>query len=122
MGDVTTLGGFLRFCIKRASVKLVPLGVLSPCVPADPAHANGGLGRRESQGSMTSAGSLDLVSPRKAVSLVRELLHGWGGRPLSSKNISGFISETFSSRSGTFLWTPTGASRYSSSSQHLHVP
>ncbi|XP_026959639.1 regulator of G-protein signaling 12 isoform X5 [Sagmatias obliquidens] len=28
--------------------------------PSDPAHANGGLGRRESQGSMTSAGSLDL--------------------------------------------------------------
>lgn len=28
-----------------------------------PLHANGGLGRRESQGSVSSAGSLDLVSP-----------------------------------------------------------
>ena len=36
MGDMTTLGGFLHFCIKRASVKLVLLGVLSPCVPSRP--------------------------------------------------------------------------------------
>ena len=30
----------------------------------EPLHANGGLGRRESQGSVSSAGSLDLVSHR----------------------------------------------------------
>lgn len=30
--------------------------------PQEPLHANGGLGRRESQGSVSSAGSLDLVS------------------------------------------------------------
>lgn len=39
--------------------------ILSRCVShQDPPHANGGLGRRESQGSVSSAGSLDLVSPR----------------------------------------------------------
>lgn len=35
----------------------------------DAPHANGGLGRRESQGSVSSAGSLDLVSPRGHVDL-----------------------------------------------------
>lgn len=38
--------------------------ILSRCVShQEPLHANGGLGRRESQGSVSSAGSLDLVSP-----------------------------------------------------------
>lgn len=39
--------------------------ILSCCVShPEPPHTNGGLGRRESQGSVSSAGSLDLVSPR----------------------------------------------------------
>lgn len=38
-------------------------GSESLCFPhPDAPHANGGLGRRESQGSVSSAGSLDLVS------------------------------------------------------------
>ena len=75
--------------------------VLSARVPADALHANGGLGRRESQGSVSSAGSLDLVSARRAPPLSTGLPGGagMGGRAAqSTESIPGFISRPLSSR------------------------
>lgn len=45
-----------------------PVGLSTVC-PPDAPHANGGLHRRESQGSVSSAGSLDLVSRCRPVLL-----------------------------------------------------
>lgn len=101
----------------------------------DTPHANGGLGRRESQGSVSSAGSLDLVSPRGHVDLwslseglvtkcphvqnlilwgqgvgllngARSRLLGGGGCSLDTKNISVLILKSFCFHSVTFFQTP----------------
>lgn len=85
--------------------------VLSARVPTDVLHANGGLGRRESQGSVSSAGSLDLVSACRAAALV----HGASGRSgdgwegaLEHREYLGLYFPAFV-LAGTCLWTPTGA-------------
>lgn len=85
-------------------------GILSARVSADGLHANGGLGRRESQGSVSSAGSLDLVSARRAPPSSTGLPGGagMGGRaPRSTENISGFIPQCLFSI-GHVALTPTG--------------